>query len=131
MERLDEFVARKRAIARRYDEALAGIEGIAPFPEASWAKSACWFSGLLAPSAGRHSGQSIVEALTASGIGARPFWKPMHLQAPYAECLRGRLDFTDGLWRRIVALPCSTGLSEAQQEQVIAVLNRALGRSAA
>ena len=131
MERLDEFVARKRAIALRYDRALTGIDGVAPFPRASWGESACWFSGLLAAPAGPHSAARILETLTDAGVGARPFWKPMHLQTPYADCPRGSLTLTEGLWRRIVALPCSTGLTEAQQDVVIATLHRALGRSAA
>ena len=47
MERLDGFVAAKRAIRGRYDSAFAGIRGIRSFPNHANEGSACWFSGIV------------------------------------------------------------------------------------
>src|SRR5262249_5615615 len=47
LERLGEYVARKRAIRRAYNEGFADLPDISFFPEPDWAESACWFSGIV------------------------------------------------------------------------------------
>jgi dTDP-4-amino-4,6-dideoxygalactose transaminase len=114
MERAAELVAAKRHIARRYAEAFAGLP-VALFPEAKWAGSANWFGGIVLAGPAR----DFVRKLNAEGIGARPFWKPLHTQKPYLDCTRGDLKVTESVWDRIVTLPCSTGLTESEQSRVI------------
>ncbi|MCK6453708.1 MAG: aminotransferase class I/II-fold pyridoxal phosphate-dependent enzyme [Alphaproteobacteria bacterium] len=126
MERLDRLVAAKRRIHRRYDEAFAGMAGIGRFPAAPWAESACWFSGIVLDPARAARGAAIRARLRERGIDARPFWRPMHLQEPYRTAPRDALRVTDGLWQRILTLPCSTQLSEEEQLQVIAETRAAL-----
>jgi perosamine synthetase len=59
-------------------------------------------------------------ALRDRGIEGRPLWKPVHLQAPYADVPRAAsLAESDRLWRRILTLPSSTNLSAGQQRRVI------------
>ena len=57
---------------------------------------------------------SLIPALRRDGVDARPFWKPIHLQAPYAQAPRSSLAVTDAVWRTILTLPCSTGLTQAE-----------------
>lgn len=123
MEQLRPFVAAKRRIARRYDDAFAGLKGTGRFPAAPWAESACWFSGLTVDVPDT---AALREALRGNGIDARPFWKPMHLQRPYRDAPRTALSVTESLWRRIVTLPCSTHLSDSEQDRVIAATTAAL-----
>lgn len=113
MERLDEFVARKRAIAHRYDEALADLPGITPFPKTSWAESACWYSGFAATLACPRSGAEIIDHLRNGQIGARRFW--------------GRCTFRRPTLTRVVTLPCSTTLTDEQQAQVIDAVRALIG----
>ncbi|MGI9592252.1 MAG: DegT/DnrJ/EryC1/StrS family aminotransferase, partial [Myxococcota bacterium] len=68
----------------------------------------------------------LLPALRAAGVDARTFWKPIHLQAPFAACPREATPVSDRLWRAILTLPCSTGLSEADQQRVIAAVRNAL-----
>lgn len=123
MERLDSLVAAKRRIRRAYDVAFADLPDVEPFPSVSWAESACWFSGFVAP---RGSTDAIRAALREEGIDARPTWKPMHLQTPYADAPREDLEVSDSIWSRIVTLPCSTGLSDDDLAAVIAAVPRAV-----
>lgn len=116
LERLDEFVAAKRRIRHRYDQAFAGISGVTAFPQPTWAESACWFSGVVV---GADIAEGLRADLCAQGVDARPFWKPAHLQAPYVGAPCGRLPVTEALWSRIVTLPCSTGLTDTEQDQVV------------
>ncbi|MBF0323947.1 MAG: aminotransferase class I/II-fold pyridoxal phosphate-dependent enzyme [Alphaproteobacteria bacterium] len=125
MELLDRFVAAKRAIRERYRTAFADLPGLSPFPEPDWSESACWFSGLVLPEGGL-SPDALRQRLSAAGIEARPFWKPMHLQPPFADAPRTDQSVTDRVWHRIVTLPCSTQLTAADQDHVIAVVREAL-----
>ncbi|QQR41202.1 DegT/DnrJ/EryC1/StrS family aminotransferase [Devosia rhizoryzae] len=125
MERLDDFVAAKRRIAARYEDAFWNIEGINNFPEPDWAGSAAWFSGFAFhdDDAGERS-YALRAHLREEGIDARPFWKPMHNQKPYFDAPRSPMPVTDRLWPGVVTLPCSTHLAEAEQDKVIeTVLN--------
>jgi len=128
MEQCDGFVAAKRRIARRYDEAFADLPGVEPFPQAPWAESACWFSGLVLPPAQAAEAGRIRERLRGNRVDARPFWKPMHLQAPYRAAPRTELPVTESLWPRVLTLPCSTDLTAGDQDLVIAEVRAALAR---
>lgn len=107
MERLEEFVERKREIAKDYYWAFGqGFPGIDT--------GSCWMSGILVDDAER-----VGKMLQSRGIDAHRMWTPLHLQAPWRGVERGDMTVTNGLWKRILALPCSTGLTEGQQGEVI------------
>ncbi|MCO6050163.1 DegT/DnrJ/EryC1/StrS family aminotransferase [Mesorhizobium sp. RP14(2022)] len=121
MEQLDTFIAAKRRIAARYNEAFHDVPDARPFPRPSYCESGAWFSGLLLDAAdGPERSEMLRNGLRAAGIDARPFWKPMHFQAPYRDAPRSALPVSEYLWNRIVTLPCSTHLSDEDQAHVIA-----------
>lgn len=126
MENMAAFVGAKRRIRATYDRELAGLPGVEPFPQPDWARSGCWFSGVVlsdpAPPA-----EDVRQRLRTAGIEARPFWKPMHLQEPYADAPRTHMAVSDGLWHRVLTLPCSTNLSASEQAFVIDSMKKALG----
>ena len=72
------------------------------------------------------SAAEVVPSLREAGIDARPFWKPMHLQAPFAGCPHQPTPVCDRVWAAVLTLPCSTLLSDAEQEQVIETVRNAL-----
>lgn len=120
MDRLDAFVARKRAIRERYDAAFGDLPGAVPFPLTPGGSA--WFSGIvLAPDAPLDV-PALVQGLRERQIEARPFWKPAHLQAPYADAPAADLTRTNALWSRILTLPCSTSLTDEDQDRVIAAV---------
>jgi dTDP-4-amino-4,6-dideoxygalactose transaminase len=123
MELLDRFVRRKREIRRAYDEGLAGISTVEPFPVPDWAESACWFSGFVTDP---ETADRVRTALNDEGIDARPTWKPMHLQSPYADAPRSDVSISDRIWRRIVTLPCSTGITDGELDVVVNAVRRTL-----
>lgn len=125
MERVEALVAAKRRIRAAYDAALAGLPGIGPFPAPPWAKSAAWFSGVVADDAAL--AERLRGRLAADGIEARRFWKPIHLQPPFAAAPRTAMPVAEGLWQRVVILPCSTNLGDDALARVIASVNAAVG----
>lgn len=119
MERLESFVAAKRKIRRFYGTELKDLQGsgVAFFPATEG--SSCWFSGIVLPEGKKlETAKSICALLKEEGIEARPFWKPVHLQKPYAGCPGDDMLVSEGLWQRIITLPCSTNLSEEELGKV-------------
>lgn len=120
MERWRDLVAAKRRIRRAYDGAFADIPGLESFPGGSGDDNACWLSGVVAPNA--DAAEALRARLVAAGVEAKPFWKPIHLQAPYRDTPATPQPVSESLWRRVVTLPSSTGLRQADQDLVIAVV---------
>lgn len=114
LRRLPEFIAAKRRIRDAYDAELASHTTALAWPEPTWTTSNRWFSGLITRAGGSSVAKAMIARLNADGIGARPFWKPVHMQPMYSKEPRGPVPVTDDLWTRIVTLPCSTGLTEAE-----------------
>ena len=119
MERLEEFVAKKRQIAAIYDNELGGLPGMRPFPAARWASSACWFSGISLEAGKTKPLHEVCSELKSRGIDAKMFWKPIHLQPPYILTERQEMSITEATWERVLTLPCSTGISADEQAYVI------------
>jgi perosamine synthetase len=123
MERLDQFITAKRRIARAYTEAFADVPGITPMREAVWAESIFWMYTVLveAREYGEES-RALLRRLAREGIQARPLWQPLHQSKVFAgaQCVGGEV--AEELNRRALSLPCSVGLSEAEQSAVIEAL---------
>jgi dTDP-4-amino-4,6-dideoxygalactose transaminase len=121
MERLDAMLEAKRAIAARYDQALAQRSVLVPMPRPSWAESACWMYCVRARSASDAAG--LVQHLNAAGIQARAFWRSLSAQEPYAGAPRRLTGVAKQLSGCVVSLPCSSSLDEKDQARVLDVLS--------
>lgn len=128
LERLNEYLAAKRAIARRYEEGLRDQVGVTLMPQAPWACSAFWLYTVLID-AGQFGADSraLMRHLDANGVQTRPLWQPIHRSpahkgAPSTEC-----PVAEMLNRMALSLPCSVGLSTEQQDRVIGLV-RGAGR---
>ena len=129
LERYEEFVSAKQRIDALYRTELSGMEGVHGFPQPDWAQSACWFSGIILDECDEARSMSLRTALREHGVDARPFWKPMHFLAPFADAPRSTMPVTDSLWTRILTLPCSTQLTEDEQSTVIQAMKTVLKTS--
>ncbi|WP_208028121.1 DegT/DnrJ/EryC1/StrS family aminotransferase [Rhabdothermincola sediminis] len=127
---LDEKVARRRAINRRYRAALADLPGVGFLPNAAGGEPTNWLTVItLDPAAAAATPEELRVALEAADIEARPAWKPMHLQPVFAgaERLGGQVAeriFTTGL-----CLPSGSSLTHDDQERVIATIRSVLAGS--
>jgi perosamine synthetase len=121
-ERLDAHVARKREIAARYDRAFRDVPGILIPREAPWARSTYWmYTVRIGPAFGRSS-REVQVALRDAGISARPIWQPMHRSKAHAGAFSFKCEAADKLFDECLSLPCSVGLTEADQQRVIDTL---------
>lgn len=125
LERLEQFLQVKRRVRRLYNESFAGLSGIKAFPTPEFCESSAWFSGFVCENS---DAARIVSALNDMGVGAKAFWKPVHLQAPYLECVRASsLDVTESVWDKVVTLPCSTIITDDELHVVVDAVKSVLG----
>lgn len=124
---LDQRVAQRRALAFRYRDAFADLEGIELMPQADWGFHTNWLSCfLLDPAKLGCSRDHVIETLAGQDVEARPLWKPMHLQRLFADakCFGGSV--AEDLFARGLCLPSSSFLDEATQDRVISIVRDAI-----
>lgn len=117
LEQLDRFVARKREIATRYDDALSGVEGVERPPDEKWAERSSWLYTALFRS--RDERERVRRGLIERGIEARPIWPPIHEQRPYQRARRIGGGVAATIADRALSLPSSVSLTSGEQDEVI------------
>jgi perosamine synthetase len=81
LERLDEFIARKRKMGEAYLEQLAEIPGLLlPIARTPYAENIFWVFGIVLEDGVPFDAAEAMRRLAAQGIGTRPFFWPMHEQ---------------------------------------------------
>jgi len=128
MERLDQFVARRHQLARRYDDLLAGLPVTTPWQHPDS------YSGLhlyvirlqLGKITKTHS--QVFEALRERGIGVNLHYIPVHTQPYYQRMGFGVGDFPEAerYYAEAISLSMFQTMTEAQQDEVVAAVREAL-----
>ena len=119
LERLEAFIAHKKALYDHYVEKLDGVKGlrILPFRE-DCTRPNHWFFSLYVKDFALDRDE-IIEKLQAQGIQTRPVWALIHEQADYPRNEAYALDKALDYRKYIVNLPCSTNLSMEDCDRVI------------
>jgi perosamine synthetase len=119
LEQLDDYVAAKRRIARRYADAFEGLPGISPMQEAGWAFSVFWmYTVLVNEEEFGLDSRALLRALRMERIQTRPLWQPLHSSPAHAGNLSYRCVVAERLNRQALSLPCSVSLSTSQQARI-------------
>jgi dTDP-4-amino-4,6-dideoxygalactose transaminase len=118
LERLPAMSARRIAINRFYRDALGDVDGLSFMPIVDG-----WNGWLTCVTFGDPAARDVVQsALAAVDIESRPLWKPMHLQAVFADA-PARVDGTsENLFAHGLCLPSGSALTDAQVERVADVV---------
>lgn len=81
LERLDLFVAKKRALGLRYTELLSDMPDIQlPLAHTYYARNIYWVYGIVPDESLGFTAIELMRRLNEKGIGTRPFFYPMHMQ---------------------------------------------------
>jgi perosamine synthetase len=110
LEQVPSFVVAKRALAKRYSQALDGYRGARLFQELAFAQSNYWLNIVMLDEAYRSQRDAVLEALNSAGLGARPVWTLMHRLPIYAAAPRMDLSTAENLEQRIINIPSSANL---------------------
>lgn len=127
LERLDSNRERRHAIARRYEQALAGIPGLERPRTAPGVKHADHLFTVWAP-AGRRD--EVIAGLQARGIGAMVNYRPVHLLTWFRRTYgyeTGQFPLAESIGARTVSLPLYPGMPLEHVDVVAAALREILG----
>jgi perosamine synthetase len=129
MEQLDKFVEAKRQIAKRYRESLISFSGIHLPQEADWALSTYWmYTVLIDQKVSGIDSRQLLRELATKKIQTRPLWQPIHRSSAHDASGSPACPHSDALYSQAISLPCSVGLTRADQSRVIDIISSVLDR---
>lgn len=125
LERLDEFVDRKRKMGKLYTEMLSDINGIRlPLPKDEHAENIYWVYGILLDEDVGVDNRSFAKKLNEKGVGCRTFFWCMHEQPVYTKqgmYMDEHYPDAEYLARKGFYIPSGLALTK---EQMVAVCDR-------
>lgn len=130
LERLDEFVERKRAMGSYYTEKLQGIEGLRfPVAKTEDADNIYWVYGLVLDETIQIDNKTVQKCLAEKGIGTRTFFWCIHEQPVYQK--RGlfhgeKYPNAEYLARKGFYIPSGLALTREQMDRVVIALKEVL-----
>jgi perosamine synthetase len=131
LERLDQFIDRKRRMGELYSKLLAGLPHVQlPLAQTRYAKNIYWVYGLVLGDEIPFDAQEAMRRFTEHEIGTRPFFWPMHEQPVFrkAGLFPGeRYPVAERIARRGFYLPSGLALTTQQIEKVAAAAIKILG----
>jgi len=117
MERINQFIERRRRNAKIYNEILSKIDNLITPPEESWAKNVYWMYSILVKNQGVRN--RIMDKLKKQGIETRVMFLPMHLQKPFRKYyFKKKFPVAEKLSRIGFNLPSGNNLIDKQVENV-------------
>jgi UDP-4-amino-4,6-dideoxy-N-acetyl-beta-L-altrosamine transaminase len=128
LQRVDEYVARRHAIARRYDTLLDGMPVVLPWQHPDGYSGLHLYVIRLDPKRVKRSRRDVFEALRGEGIGVNVHYIPVHTQPYYRECGFRDGDFPEAerYYAEAITLPMYPGLTPALQDEVVSALRQAI-----
>lgn len=126
LERLDEFVERKREMGRYYTERLRDVNGlILPIEKTDYANNIYWVYGLVLDKNIQADNREVQKLLAAEGIGTRTFFWCIHEQPVYRKVglFEGEMySNAEYLARKGFYIPSGLALTKGQMDKVSNVI---------
>ena len=126
LERLEEWLARRRRLAARYMERLAGHPAL-ELPEVDARADPAWHFMFVRLRLDRLTVDrgAVFHALRAEGIGVNVHYIPVHGHPYYRERFPGlRFPVAEAAYERLLTLPLHAGMSDADLDDVVAALDK-------
>ncbi len=131
LKRIEGFRARREAIARRFDQALADLPLILPPRPQHAGDVHSWHLYVTRIADESVTRDAFIDSLFADGIGVSVHYIPLH-QHPYwkerYDLRPEQFPHSQRAYERMVTLPLYTRMTDADVERVIAAVRKALGR---
>lgn len=122
--RLDRWTARRRAIAKRYLQAFAGLDSL-QLPEVASGMDAVWHLFVV----GHSNRDTLSEMLARRGVGTLVHYDPLPHLTPAYQALgwrAGSLPVAEWLAKRSLSLPLTPHLADEEVEAVISAVRAAV-----
>ena len=132
LKRLDEFIANRRSIAKRYDQALSGLPLQLPSKSKTNSEESSSAYHLyiirLQNSQGKSDRKTVLEALRDKDIQAHVHYIPLHTQPYYQQFGFKEGDFpeAENYYSEAMTLPIYSAMSSIEQDTVVRELKAEL-----
>jgi dTDP-4-amino-4,6-dideoxygalactose transaminase len=126
--RLDEYVARRHALAARYDALLADLPLTCPWQHPDSYSGLHLYVIRVQDDQDGECRRRVFDGLRARDIGVNVHYIPVHTQ-PYYRAMGfapGDFPVAEAYYAEAISLPMYPTLSEAEQDRVVAALREAL-----
>jgi perosamine synthetase len=118
LERMDEFVKKKRRIGEMYNDLLSGVKGIQlNLSKTDYAESIYWVYGIVLKDEIPFDAVEAIKKLEKAGVGARPFFWCMHEQPVFQKMglfKNEKYPVGENIARRGFYIPSGLGITEEQ-----------------
>ncbi len=130
LRRLDEFIATRRAIAARYDEAFAAGPGLTRLAEPSSSCSNYYkYLAVLEPGIDRSALKQALKAQFGVSMSGEVYATPLHREPVFAKFADSSLPVAEDICSRQICPPVHSDMTEVEVERVVDALQVALGRT--
>ena len=128
MSRLESFVATRQQLAARYDQVLKDLPLILPRRDPASLSALHLYVVQLDAERTNKPRAEVFASLREQGIGVNVHYMPIHLQPFYRDRGFAPGDFpaSETYYNRAISIPLYATLTIAQQDEVVAALERAL-----
>jgi perosamine synthetase len=130
LERLDEFVRKKRKMGRYYTEKLNDLELIQlPLERTPYADNIYWVYGIVLSDKLELDASDMIQCLAARNIGSRAFFYPMHKQPVFIKkglFKNESYPVAERISRKGFYIPSGLSLREEQMDLVVKTLKEEL-----
>ncbi|MDA9133102.1 DegT/DnrJ/EryC1/StrS family aminotransferase [Alphaproteobacteria bacterium] len=128
LERLDEFVLRKRNMGKRYTELLSDCRGVQlPLSRTDYAENIYWVYGLILDDSIEFGAEEAMNRLARLGVACRPFFYPIHQQPVLREMglFEGEsYPNAERMYQRGFYIPSGLALTKEQINKVAGALKK-------
>jgi perosamine synthetase len=122
LERLDEFVEKKRWIGNKYNNLLKNLGGVQlPLKKTDFSINIYWVYGLVLDDNLNFDSFKVMKNLLKNNIGCRPFFYPLHQQPVFTQkkLFKGeRYPVAERLYKKGFYLPSGLALTDKQITRV-------------
>ena len=128
LDRIEQYVARRHELARRYDRLLARLPVTVPWQHQDGYSGLHLYVVRLQAGKARAGHKWVFDSLREQGIGVNLHYIPVHTQ-PYYQTMGfkpGDFPEAERYYTEAISLPMYSGLTDSQQDTVVAALRRAL-----
>jgi UDP-4-amino-4,6-dideoxy-N-acetyl-beta-L-altrosamine transaminase len=128
MERLDQFVTRRQAIAEKYNTELQGLPVILPWQHPDTYSAYHLYVICLEEEKIEKTHKQVFEELRQAGIGVNLHYIPVHTQPYYQQFGFGWGDFpvSEYYYSIAISIPMYSAMTEEEQDKVISVIKKVL-----
>ena len=112
MERLPEFVARKRELATRYQAAFESVAGLGFVAEPAGSRSNYWLNTVRLEHPDVELRNQLLAAANDAGYQCRPTWTLLHKLPMYLDVPRAPLPVAERLEASLINVPSSAKLAD-------------------